>query len=169
MIAQKILNHARTVVRDVLLSGIGGSYLIPTALRWHYLRLFGIAVEKCHIGGHCFMGGRNIVIHKDSFINYNCFFDASEKITIGQNVRIAMNSSFITSSHEIGEQGNRAGNIVTGPIVIGDGVWIGSNVTVLPGVSIGAGAVVASGAVVSRDIESNTLVGGIPAKTIRRL
>lgn len=55
------------------------------------------------------------------------------------------------------------------PVTIGDDVWIGGNVTILPGVTIGSNVVIAAGAVVTKDIPSNSLVGGIPAKKIRDL
>lgn len=46
---------------------------------------------------------------------------------------------------------------------------IGSNATVLQGVTIGDGAVVAAGAVVNKDVPANTVVGGVPAKVIRKI
>ena len=55
------------------------------------------------------------------------------------------------------------------PIHIGKNVWIGANATVLAGVTIGDGAVVAAGAVVTKDVEPNTVVGGVPAKLLKRL
>ena len=55
------------------------------------------------------------------------------------------------------------------PIYIEDKVWLGSNVTVLPGVRIKSGAIVAAGAVVTKDVEENTIVAGIPAKFIKKV
>lgn len=55
-----------------------------------------------------------------------------------------------------------------GDVVIGDNVWIGDNVIILGPVSIGSGAVLAANAVITRDVSSNTIVAGIPAKPIKR-
>lgn len=52
--------------------------------------------------------------------------------------------------------------------VIGNDVWIGHGAIVLSGVTVGDGAVIAAGAVVSRDVAPYTIVGGVPAKEIRR-
>lgn len=52
---------------------------------------------------------------------------------------------------------------------IGEDTWFGAGVTVLCGVTIGKGAVVAAGAVVNKDVAPFTLVGGVPAKFIRKL
>lgn len=53
-------------------------------------------------------------------------------------------------------------------VTIGHDVWIGHNVTVLAGVTIGTGAIVAAGAVVAKDVTPYTIVGGVPAKPIKR-
>lgn len=53
-------------------------------------------------------------------------------------------------------------------VTIGHDVWIGHGVTVLPGVSIGTGAVIGAGAVVSKDVGPYTIVGGVPAKPLKR-
>lgn len=52
-------------------------------------------------------------------------------------------------------------------IEIGKDCWIGANATILDGVKIGDGCIVAAGAVVNRDVPSYTIVGGVPAKTIK--
>lgn len=55
-----------------------------------------------------------------------------------------------------------------GDTVIGNDVWIGQNVTILPGIHIGDGAIVGSNSVVTKDIEPYTIVGGNPARIIRK-
>lgn len=53
-------------------------------------------------------------------------------------------------------------------VEIGDGVWIGSNVTIINNVKIGEGAIIAAGAVVNKDVAPYEIVGGLPAKTIKK-
>ena len=55
-----------------------------------------------------------------------------------------------------------------GGVTIGNDVWIGANVNILAGVKIGDGAVIGSGAVVTKDVEPYTIVGGVPAKPIKK-
>ena len=53
-------------------------------------------------------------------------------------------------------------------VIIGNDVWIGHGVTILAGVTIGDGAIVAAGAIVTKDVLPYTIVGGVPAKEIRK-
>lgn len=53
-------------------------------------------------------------------------------------------------------------------VVIGNDVWIGSGVTIINGVTIGDGAIIGAGAVVTKDIAPYSIVGGVPAKEIRK-
>ena len=55
------------------------------------------------------------------------------------------------------------------PIVLKRNAWIGSRAVVLPGVTVGEGAVVASGAVITKDVPARCIVGGVPAKIIKKL
>ena len=55
-----------------------------------------------------------------------------------------------------------------GNTIVGNDVWIGYNVTIMPGVHIGDGAIIGTNALVTKDIEPYTIVGGNPAKEIRR-
>lgn len=54
------------------------------------------------------------------------------------------------------------------PVVVGNDVWIGANAILLPGVTVGDGAVIAAGAVVADDVEPYAIVGGVPAKIIKK-
>ncbi|MBR1176479.1 acetyltransferase [Bradyrhizobium sp. KB893862 SZCCT0404] len=53
-------------------------------------------------------------------------------------------------------------------VIVGNDVWIGHAAILLPGVNVGDGAVIAAGAVVSRDVAPYTIVGGVPARAIRK-
>lgn len=55
-----------------------------------------------------------------------------------------------------------------GDTVIGNDVWIGQNVTIMPGVKIGDGAIIAANSTVVKDVEPYIIVGGNPAKTIKK-
>lgn len=92
-------------------------------------------------------------------------------VTIGSHVNLAqgitvtaLNHNFDDATKRIDEQG-----VSTRPVVIGDDVWIGANAVILPGVTIGHHAVVAAGAVVTKDVAPQTIVGGVPAKEIKRI
>ena len=92
-------------------------------------------------------------------------------VTIGSHVNLAqgitvtaLNHNFEDKNKRIDEQG-----VSTKPVFIGDDVWIGANAVILPGVTIGKHAVVAAGAVVTTDVPENTVVGGVPAKVIKKL
>ena len=111
--------------------------------------------------------GKNITIGKDVFINSGCHFQDQGGITIGDGSLIGHNVVLATINHDLSPLKNMENHYA--PIVIEDHVWIGSNATILPGVTIGRWSVVAAGAVVSKDVEAFTIVGGVPAKEIRKV
>ncbi|MEI6628400.1 MAG: CatB-related O-acetyltransferase [Alphaproteobacteria bacterium] len=55
-----------------------------------------------------------------------------------------------------------------GDTVIGNDVWIGNNVTIMQGITIGDGAIIGTNSLVTRNVEPYTIVGGNPAKLIRK-
>ena len=55
-----------------------------------------------------------------------------------------------------------------GPIIIGNDVWIGYGAVILSGVKIGNGAIIAAGSYVTKDVEPFTIVGGVPARILRK-
>ena len=90
------------------------------------------------------------------------------EIKIGKNVLIGPNSVIRSNNHNfkifqkpINQQG-----MSEGKITIEDDVWIGAIVVILPNVIIGKGSIVAAGAVVTSNVETFSIVGGVPAKVI---
>ncbi|WP_295153811.1 DapH/DapD/GlmU-related protein [uncultured Brachyspira sp.] len=109
--------------------------------------------------------GRNIKIGKNVFFNCGCSFQDRGGITIGDNVFIGMNVIISTLNHGI----DLKERSITYPskVTIGNNVWIGSGANILGGVTIGDNSIIAAGALINKDVPSNVIVGGIPAKIIR--
>lgn len=110
--------------------------------------------------------GVKLVVHGGSFLNTNATLNCFHYIEIGKGCAISDNVCMADSdSHCIDGQKDK----VKAPIVIGDHVWIGKNVTVLKGVTIGNGAVIGAGSVVTKDVPSNMVVAGNPARPIKTI
>jgi len=112
---------------------------------------------------------RQLIIGSTCLVSIECYFDLADKIAIGDRVSIGPQTILITGSHKTGPVFNRLGPPVTAPIHIGSGAWLGARCTVLPDVTIGDGAIVGAEAMVTKDVQPNALVAGIPAKIIRQL
>lgn len=108
-----------------------------------------------------------LVLHGGwSFLNTNSTLNCFHYIEIGKGCSISDNVCIADSdSHYIDGNKDKA----TAPIIIGDHVWIGKNVTILKGVTIGGGAVIGAGSVVTKDVPSNTVVAGNPARPIKKI
>lgn len=111
--------------------------------------------------------GKNIHIGKNVFINFDCTFLALGGIIIEDDVLIGPKVNLITENHPLNPKERKG--LIAKPILIKKNAWIGANATILPGVTIGENAVIAAGAVVSKDVPDNTIVGGIPAKSIKEI
>lgn len=111
--------------------------------------------------------GKNIHIGRNVFFNGGCRFQDQGGIYIDDGALIGPMVVLATLNHE--QDPEHRGNLFPKPIRIGKKVWIGANATVLPGVTIGDGAIVAAGAVVAKDVPSGVIVGGVPAKIIKRV
>lgn len=108
-------------------------------------------------------------IGNDTWIGRNLTVNGNGKVIIGNKCDIAPEVTFQTGGHAIGEHIRRAGVGENYTQIVGDGVWIGGRVTILNNVTIHEGSVVAGCACVTKDIPSDVLVGGVPAKKIKEL
>ncbi|GAA5646117.1 MULTISPECIES: sugar O-acetyltransferase [Vibrio] len=117
----------------------------------------------------CCEFGQTISIGHNTFINMNATMLDGAHITIGNHVLIGPNAQFYTAGHSLDYRRRRTWETFCQPIVVEDDVWIGGNVVINQGVTIGARSVIAANSVVTRDVPPDSLVGGTPAKLIRRL
>ena len=130
--------------------------------------------------------GKHVRIHSRTSIRN------AQNIAVGNNVRITMdcciwaekNSKIKIGDHVLlgpgvkifsGNHGTELNNVPMSfqkrweaDVTIGNDVWIGANSVVTSGVSIANGAVVAAGSVVTKNVDSNTIVGGVPAELIKK-
>jgi maltose O-acetyltransferase len=149
--------------------------LVGNRSRATLLRLVGVKIGRGTVigGGIRVVGiGRcqdRLSIGERCWVNAGCYFDVSDRVDIGDDVAIGQQVLLLTQSHQVGRPTRRAGSLITGPIRIANGCWLGARSVVLPGVSIGRGAIVAAGAVVTADVAPDTMVGGVPARAIRSL
>ncbi|MDU0347279.1 sugar O-acetyltransferase [Actinomyces sp. MRS3W] len=113
--------------------------------------------------------GKNIHVGDGFLANYNVTILDIAPVHIGEHVMIGPNTLITTVGHPLSRAGRRQWLAQASSVTIGDDVWIGGNVVILPGVTIGSGAVIAAGAVVSKDVPDDVVVGGVPAKVIRKI
>jgi acetyltransferase-like isoleucine patch superfamily enzyme len=101
--------------------------------------------------------------------NFFVIYANDDSIKIGDDCLIGPDVLIINNNHQIGPgQLIRMQESAKSRIIIGNDVWIGAKAIILPGVIIGEGAVIAAGSVVNKDVEHHTVVGGIPAKFIKK-
>ena len=135
--------------------------------------------ENIEIGDDVYIGHNTILkgyyrnkmeIGSGTWIGQQCFFHGAGGLRIGRNVGIGPAVKIITSHHEAGDLSKPILHtpITFRPVAIGDGADIGIGAVILPGVTIGEDVQVGAGAVVCRDAEPYTIVGGVPARMIRR-
>lgn len=124
------------------LASLPVSLLPPLAfprIRTSLYRLAGVS-----IGPHTLLAGRleligpgrieeRLKIGRDCWLNAPLFADLTNSITIGDRVTIGHHAVLVTASHALGPASKRAGQVMSAPIVIGDGVWIAARVMILPG------------------------------------
>ena len=111
--------------------------------------------------------GKNITLGKNVFINAGCKFQDQGGILIDDGALIGHGVVIATLNHDMDPEKRQA--LHPSPVHIGKNVWIGANSTITPGVTIGDNAVVAAGAVVTKDVAADTVVGGVPAKPIKKI
>lgn len=111
---------------------------------------------QLHIGRDCWIGK-----------NFTC--NGNGRVFIGDNCDIGPEVIFQTGGHVVGTQERRAGKGHIFTQKVGNGTWIGGRSTIIGETEIGASCVVAGCACVTKRVDDNVMVGGVPAKVIKQL
>ena len=172
---EKILNRIWVCVSAILFCA---SPFFARAYRGMIFKLFSMIGRKGGYGrgGHLGSGSAisrrsridypwKLAVGTGSFIGDGVWLYAMAPIEIGNDVCISENVLLLTGTHDVSSVNF---DLVTKPVKICDKVWIATSAMILPGVTIGEGAVIAAGAVVTKDVEPWTVVGGNPAKFIKK-
>jgi acetyltransferase-like isoleucine patch superfamily enzyme len=148
-----IVNNGQIEVGDdVSLNSYPDGELVKTGLMAY------LPSSRIKIGNNCILNGTMIHARKEVVIGNDCGFGPGSVI-------IDNNSHSISIDPII----RRTGEVEESPVVIGNNVFVGMRVIILKGVSIGDNSVIAAGSVVTKDIPSNQVFGGNPAKFIKQL
>lgn len=118
----------------------------------------------------------NVVVGENTIINSNLIISDGYKpmLKIGKRVALSPNvlvicesgpnNSFLQKIEYVKEN-----LICNKEVTIGDDAWVGAGVIILPGVNIGEKSIIGANSVVTKDVPSNSVVAGVPAKIIRYL
>lgn len=138
-------------------------------VRWRVflLRLFGAKIgAQCVVRSSCKIWQPwNLELGDWVALSEDCDIYSVDKVLIGSRSTISRGTFLCCASHDVASP---VMELTYAPIAIGEDAWIAARAIVLPGVKIGDGAVVGAGAVVSHDVEPWTIVGGNPAKFIKK-
>lgn len=125
--------------------------------------------------------GKNVNIERNAFftaglsigdnsgIGIDCEINGCVKI--GNDVMMGPEVVIYTSGHKFERTDIpmwQQGSTEVRPVRIGNDVWIGRRVIIMPGVTVGDGAIIGAGAIVTKDVPAYCIVGGVPAKVIKR-
>ena len=152
-------------------------FVFVSPLRVMFLRLFGARIgNDCVIHKvsflNCYrMGFKGLMIKDSCFIGKDCLLDLADRIILEDNVTLAERVNIIThlnvgyKDHPLQAKFESS----SGPVIIKRGSYIGTGTTILHGVEVGQRSFIAAGSIVTRNIPSDILAGGVPAKKIREL
>lgn len=111
---------------------------------------------KLKTGNHCWLG-RNLTIHGNGAVE------------IGDNCNIAPDVTFLTGGHILESQESEADECLIPSISVEEGCWIGTGVILCQNVTIAKGSMVIPNSCVMKNLPENTLVGGVPARIMKKL
>ena len=113
--------------------------------------------------------GTNVTLGSQVYFNFNCVILDVAEVIIGDHVFFGPAVQIYTPTHPLDAAERRKGLESARSITIGSDVWVGGGAILCPGVRIGDRSVIGAGSVVTRDVPSDSVVAGNPARLIRSL
>ncbi|KAJ1668492.1 hypothetical protein IW140_000324 [Coemansia sp. RSA 1813] len=113
--------------------------------------------------------GCNIHVGKCFYMNVMCVILDSARVDIGDNVMFGPGVQIYTAEHSTDPEKRLSGVESARPVRIGNNVWVGGNSVILPGVTIGDNVTIGAGSVVPKDVPSNVVVVGNPARIVKHV
>lgn len=111
----------------------------------------------------------NLEVEENCYVGKKVFIDLVAPVRIKKDAVVSAGVTILTHQDVGDRMLKQYFERNVGEVIIDEGAWIGANATILNGIKIGKCAVVAAGAVVNRDVEPYTVVGGVPAKELKKL
>jgi maltose O-acetyltransferase len=132
--------------------------------------LFGYTGENVYMEPNIRVDyGYNIFVGENFSANFDCTILDVCEVRFGDNCMLAPGVQIYTATHPLHPTERNSGKEYAKPITFGNNVWIGGSAVINPGVTVGDNVVIASGSVVTKDVPNNVVVGGNPAKIIKKI
>ncbi len=165
-------DRGRSALVEVLWRGVSALFFqspcFPfSAPKRFLLRLFGAKVgKKVLLKSRLFITlPWKVEIGDHSWIGEEVWLDSLDQIRIGDHCCVSQRAYLGTGSHDAKKS---TFDLVTKPIELEEGVWVGAGVMIAPGVQVGEHAFLTLGSVVTRNVSPRTVVAGNPATTVRQ-
>lgn len=110
----------------------------------------------------------NLVMDEGACLGPDVICYNQDKVVLGKDVTVSQYSYLCTAGHETDSQNTASEGLITAEITLDDGAWVGTRAFIGMGVNVGKNAIVGATASVFKDVEESTIVGGNPAKVIRK-
>lgn len=149
----KILEASKRNKYDI----IKKKYNLPKSFKFNGDGILMYGNGKIIIGENCYIGQFSSIQ-----VNNNCEVRIGENSALSHNIRIYTTSYVSDQDFSLPKK-----NVYSKNVIIGKGVWIGANVIINPGVEIGDNSIIGANSIVTKNIPTNSICGGVPAKIIR--
>jgi len=150
-----VVPQIRVAILRLLGARIGSDTIIHDIT---FVNLYHYGFRRLHIGNRCFLG-EEVLVDCRGWITLEDDVTLSDRVCLVSHINVGYKGHPLQAVYPTRED----------RVIIGSATYLGTGVIVLPGVTIGARSVIGAGAVVTRDIPSDRVAVGVPARVIKRI